>query len=140
MYVAEKQITVRYGETDQMGVVYYGNYSLYYEEGRTDAIKKLGISYKELEETGIVMPVAELNIKYIRPARYDETITVKTIIKELPSRKMRFHTEIYNADDDLINLGLTTLVFIDKAYNRVTQPPQQLLDVLQPYFANKPVS
>ncbi len=84
MYESTTQVRVRYGETDQMGYLYYGYYALYYEVGRAEAIRQLGFTYKELEDMGIVMPVAELNAKYLRPALYDNLITVKTILKELP--------------------------------------------------------
>jgi acyl-CoA thioester hydrolase len=78
MYSAETKIRVRYGETDQMGYLYYGYYALYYEVGRAEAIRELGFTYKQMEDMGIMMPVAELNAKYYRPAKYDDLITVKT--------------------------------------------------------------
>lgn len=134
MYESFTHITVRYGETDQMGQVYYGHYGLYYEIGRTEAIKQLGYSYRQMEEEGYLMPVAEFYARYIKPARYDDTITVKTIIKELPSRKMTFFTEIYNSNEELINSGYTTLLFIDKRLNRVCSPPEKLIEVLKPFF------
>jgi acyl-CoA thioester hydrolase len=134
MYESTTQVNVRYGETDQMGQVYYGNYSLYYETGRADAIKQLGYSYKQMEADGIMMPVAELHIRYILPARYDDMLTIKTIINELPSRKMTFHTEIYNQQQQLINSGYTILLFINKQYNRVSSPPQKLLELIKPFF------
>jgi acyl-CoA thioester hydrolase len=134
MYESLTNITVRYGETDQMGQVYYGNYSLYYETGRAEAIRQLGYSYKQMESEGIIMPVAELHMRYILPARYDDYLTIKTIIKEMPSRKMTFFTEIYNQEDKLINSGYTTLLFFDKKYNRVSSPPAMLTQLLKPFF------
>jgi acyl-CoA thioester hydrolase len=134
MYESITSITVRYGETDQMGQVYYGNYSLYYEIGRVEAVRQLGYSYKQMEEEGYIMPVAEMYARYIRPARYDETLTIKTIIKEMPSRKMTFYTEIYNAENQLINSGYTTLLFVDKQHNRVCSPPRKLTEALKPFF------
>jgi acyl-CoA thioester hydrolase len=128
MYESTTQVNVRYGETDQMGQVYYGNYSLYYETGRADAIKQLGYSYKQMEADGIMMPVAELHIRYILPARYDDMLTIKTIINELPSRKMTFQQQ------QLINSGYTILLFINKQYNRVSSPPQKLLELIKPFF------
>jgi len=134
MFISETQITVRYGETDQMGVVYYGNYALYYEQGRAEAVKKLGHSYKQMEADGILMPVVEMHSRYIQPALYDDELTVKTIIKELPSRKMTFYSEIYKKDK-LINTGWVSLIFLDKKNNRVTSPPLPLIVALKPYFA-----
>ena len=83
MYQHQTQIRVRYGETDQMGYLYYGNYALYYEVGRTDAIRQLGLTYKWMEQNGVALPVAECNLQYLRPAFYDELLTVNTIIKEI---------------------------------------------------------
>ena len=97
MYSATTHIRVRYGETDQMGYLYYGYYALYYEVGRAESIRELGFTYRQLEEMGIMMPVIELNSQYFRPALYDDLITVKTILKELPDGpKIRFHSELYN--------------------------------------------
>src|ERR1041384_2936714 len=97
MFTATIQIRVRYGETDQMGYMYYGNYALYYEVGRVEALRTLGVSYKEMEEQGIMLPVAELHTKYLRPALYDDLVTVKTTLKELPAHhKIQFHSELYN--------------------------------------------
>jgi acyl-CoA thioester hydrolase len=135
MYSTTTEIRVRYGETDQMGYLYYGNYALYYEVGRTDAIRKLGFTYKELEEQGVMMPVAEMQTKYIRPAYYDDLITVKTILKELPPQhKIQFHTELYNEKGELLNVGITTLAFIDAQTKRRSQMPDALRATLQPYF------
>ena len=112
MFTATTQIRVRYGETDQMGYLYYGNYALYYEVGRAEAIRQLGFTYRELEEMGTMMPVAELNSLYFRPALYDDLITVKTILKELPEgSRIQFHSELYNEAGQLLNKGVTTLVF-----------------------------
>lgn len=135
MFTAETKIRVRYGETDQMGFLYYGYYALYYEVGRAEAIRELGYTYKEMEETGIMMPVVELNAKYYRPALYDNLITVKTLIKELPvSSKIDFHSELYNEQGELLNKGTTTLVFYDSAKKMKTTMPQLLQDKLQPFF------
>ncbi|MCB0697345.1 MAG: acyl-CoA thioesterase [Chitinophagaceae bacterium] len=135
MYTAETKIRVRYGETDQMGYLYYGNYALYYEVGRAEAIRALGFTYREMEELGIMMPVAELNSKYLRPALYDDLVTVKTMLKELPhDAKIRFHSELYNEKNELLNVGLTTLVFYDPVNRVKTNMPEQLLEKLAPYF------
>lgn len=135
MYTATTQIRVRYGETDQMGYLYYGNYALYYEVGRAEAIRALGFTYRELEEMGIMMPVVELRSQYFRPALYDDLITVKTILKELPdSPKIEFHSELYNEKEQLLNKGVTTLVFYDPVKKEKTNMGQELYDRLAPFF------
>lgn len=135
MYESITQIRVRYGETDQMGFLYYGNYALYYEVGRAEAIRQLGFTYRELEEMGIMMPVVELNSQYFRPAMYDNLITVKTILKELPEgSKIKFHSELYNEKQELLNKGFTTLVFYDPQQKQKVNMPQQLMDCLAPFF------
>lgn len=135
MFISTTTIRVRYGETDQMGYLYYGNYGLYYEVGRAEAIRELGFSYRELEEQGVIMPVAELNVKYLRPAYYDDLITVKTILKELPkSFKIQFHSELYNEKNELLNVGVTTLVFIDVKTKQKAGLPEDLKKRLAPFF------
>ncbi|RAJ83541.1 acyl-CoA thioester hydrolase [Chitinophaga dinghuensis] len=135
MFISTTTIRVRYGETDQMGYLYYGNYGLYYEVGRAEAIRELGFTYRELEEQGVMMPVAELNVKYFRPAFYDNLITVKTILKELPkSSKIQFHSELYNEKGELLNVGVTTLVFIDVKTRQKSGLPQVLKERLEPFF------
>ena len=135
MYESITQIRVRYGETDQMGFLYYGNYALYYEVGRAEAIRQLGFTYRELEEMSIMMPVVELNSQYFRPAMYDNLITVKTILKELPEgSKIKFHSELYNEKQELLNRGVTTLVFYDPQQKQKVNMPQQLMDCLAPFF------
>lgn len=135
MYEHSTKVRVRYGETDQMGYLYYGNYALYYEVGRTDAIRNLGLTYKAMEAAGVALPVAECNLKYLRPAFYDEEITIKTIVKEMPSGSaIQFFTELYNEQNKLINQGVTTLVFWDIASKRKTSIPAILQERLAPYF------
>lgn len=135
MYEATTQIRVRYGETDQMGYLYYGFYALYYEVGRAEAIRQLGFTYKELEEMGIMMPVVELNAKYIRPALYDNLITVKTSLRELPEgSKIKFHSELYNEEGQILNVGVTTLVFYDPKKKEKVNLPHELAIRLAPFF------
>jgi len=134
MFESTKQIRVRYGETDRMGFVYYGNYTLYYEEARTDAMRKIGLSYKELEEQGIMLPVVNLHARFMRPAGYDEMLTVKTQLRELPNRKMKFHCEIFNEEGVLLNFSEVTLMFIKRDSMKACQPPTSLLEKLSPYF------
>ena len=131
MLISETKIRVRYGETDQMGFVYYGNYPLYYEVGRTEALRQLGTSYKKLEEEGILMPVVELKVKYIASGRYDDLLTVRTIVEEVPQTRMRFVYEIYNEAGKMINRGETTLIFLSKERNRPVRCPQWLQEVFR---------
>jgi acyl-CoA thioester hydrolase len=135
MYSATTQIRVRYGETDQMGYLYYGNYALYYEVGRAEAVRELGFTYRELEESGILMPVVELKAQYFRPALYDDLVTVKTLVKELPEGpKIDFHSELYNEAGQLLNKGITTLVFYNPKDKSKVNMPQVLKERLAPYF------
>jgi acyl-CoA thioester hydrolase len=127
----EIKIRVRYGETDQMGVVYHGNYAQYFEVGRVEWLRKFGVSYKELEASGIMLPVISLNIKYKKPARYDDLIKVKTQLVKTPSATIEFNYEIVNEENEILATGNTSLVFIDINRNRPTRCPQYLLDKLQ---------
>jgi acyl-CoA thioester hydrolase len=134
MYTSEIHVRVRYAETDQMGYVYYGNYAMYYEVGRVESLRKLGISYKELEEMGVMMPVLENHSKFIAPARYDDLLRIVTTIREKPGVRIKFEYEIFNEENKLINRGETLLVFIDKQTNRPCRPPHAMEAVLEPYF------
>lgn len=135
MFEHSCEIRVRYGETDRMGYVYYGNYTLYYEQGRTEAIKSLGLSYKQLEdELNVMMPVGDLKIKYRAAASYDDLLIVKTSVRELPTRKMIFHTEIFNEEGKLLNIGETTLIFVNAHTRKSCSAPDVLLEKLRPYF------
>src|ERR1700753_3360249 len=103
MFISETKVRVRYGETDQMNVVYHGNYAEYFEVSRNECIRQLGFTYKEMEAAGIAMPVVELHTKFLRPAHYDDLLTVKTILKELPSNhRIEFHHEVYNEEEKLL--------------------------------------
>ena len=134
MYQFETNIRVRYAETDQMGFVYYGNYATYYEVTRVEALRALGISYKILEENGILMPVLENWSKYIRPAKYDDLLTIKLFLKEMPATRITFEYEVFNEEKKLLNLGSTTLVFLDKNSGKPMPIPGVVQDVLKPYF------
>ena len=135
MYTASTQIRVRYGETDQMGYLYYGFYALYYEVGRAEAIRQLGYTYRELEEMGIMMLVVELKAQYFRPALYDDLVTVNTILKELPNYpKIHFHSELFNEKGELLNRGVTTLVFYDPKEKKKVSMPHELMVRLEPFF------
>lgn len=128
MIKSETTIRVRYGETDQMGFVYYGVYAQYYEVGRVEAMRSLGFSYKEMEESGVLMPVINLTVNYKKPALYDDEVRIVTTVKELPGVRITFHYECYNQKNELLNTGSVTLVFIDKMRNRPVAPPQWFMD------------
>lgn len=128
-------LRVRYAETDQMGYVYYGNYAQYYEVARVEMLRSLGTSYRSMEENGIMMPVLELRTKYIKPGKYDETLRIEVEIREKPAVRIRFHYALYNMQDELINLGETTLVFVDIKKNKPTAPPEDFMQRLEPYFS-----
>src|SRR5690606_626837 len=134
MYSHESHIRVRYSETDQMGYTYYGNYAAFYEVGRVEMLRSLGLTYRSFEESGIMMPVLELRSKFINHARYDDLITVSTILPELPTARIHFDYELFNEEETLINIGHTKLVFIDMESNRPCKPPRKFMELLRPYF------
>lgn len=128
------KIRVRYGETDKMGFLYYGFYSLYYEQARTEAFRSLGIIYKEMEERGIMMPVLEMKSKYIRPAGYDDLLTVKVIVKERPGTRIKTEYEIYNEKNELLNIAEVTLVFIDPKTMKPVFCPDYVMNKIENYW------
>lgn len=130
MYKHKIQVRVRYSETDKMGVVYYGNYAQYFEVGRVELMRELGVVYKELEETGIMMPVVHYEVDFKFPAKYDELITVETSIEELPSSKMIFNHTIYNEEGKLVCTGKIILVFITMEF-KPTRVPEDILNNLK---------
>ena len=135
MYTHDTKVRVRYGETDQMGYVYYGNYAEYYEVARVEMLRSLGMDYAAMESSGIMMPVLELNCKYIKPALYDQEITIRTTIEQLPGVRIHFKYELFNESGELINIGATTLVFVDMAKKRRCSPPENFMDKLSPFFS-----
>ncbi|MEN9599962.1 MAG: hypothetical protein RL596_2283 [Bacteroidota bacterium] len=135
MYEHSTTVRVRYAETDQMDIVYYGNYAQYFEVGRVECIRDLGFSYKKMEEMGVRMPVVKLEIEYLRPAHYDELLTIKTVIKELPIKhEIVFYHEVYNEKKKIITRGKVELFFIDIATNKRTHMPGDLRTTLAPFF------
>jgi acyl-CoA thioester hydrolase len=138
MYTCENTIRVRYAETDRMGYVYYGNYAAYFETGRVEALRALGLSYKEMEDKGIMLPVLTYNIKYYKPAFFDEQLTIKTTVKELPSgTRIYFHYQTWNEKGICINEGDTSHVFVKIDGGRPTTIPQDVIDKLAPFFPAK---
>jgi len=135
MYQFTTPIRVRYAETDQMGIVYYGNYAQYFEVGRVETIRSLGMSYKGLEDMGVMLPVVEMNIKYLRPAQYDDILNIQSTIKELPQKHIiEFHQEIFNESGKLITSGKVLLYFLDKETRKRVDIPNELKDRLAVYF------
>lgn len=128
MIKTETTLRVRYGETDQMGFVYYGVYAQYYEVGRVEAMRSLGFSYREMEESGVLMPVINLTINYKKPAKYDDEVRIVTSVTEMPGVRITFHYECFNQHNDLLNTGSVTLVFIDKEKNKPMQPPAWFME------------
>ena len=135
MFITETQIRIHYALTDQMGVVYHGHYAQFYEIARTEAIRQIGYTYKDIEAMGIIMPVIDIHSRFLRPAKYDDLITVKTILKELPvHHKIVFHHEIYNQADELLNTGDVTLYFMQATEMKRCEMPAELKEVLGRYF------
>ena len=122
---------VRYAETDQMGVVYHGNYAQYFEMGRVEWLRNMGVSYKWMEDNGVMLPVVSLSMDYKKPARYDDVLTVKTIFKSQTSVKIEFDYEIYNEKGELLTIGYSMLVFVNMKTGRPTLPPDYVLDRLR---------
>ncbi|WP_442794667.1 acyl-CoA thioesterase [Pelobium manganitolerans] len=135
MFSFETKIRVRYADTDQMGYMYYGNYAAVYEVARTEMLRSLGMTYRSMEEEGVMMPVLELKCKYIKPALYDDEITVKVVISEKPGVRIVFTYELFNQDGVLINLGETTLVFVNIQKNKPCLPPKNFREKIGIYFS-----
>ncbi len=135
MFIAETKIRVRYAETDQMNVVYYGNYAQYFEVGRSESIRDLGFTYKAMEALGVMMPVVEMQVKYLRPAHYDELLTVKTTLRELPTdHRIVFEHEVYNEDQKLITAGKVILYFVEVSTFKKSVMPPALRERLATFF------
>lgn len=131
----ETYLRVRYAETDQMGYCYYGNFAQYYEVGRAELIRSLGLSYRDMEKVhGVLMPVMSLNIRYVRAAKYDDRLRLVTSLRKLPDRTVVFHTDIYNEEGKLVNGGTVKLGFISSIDYQSMTAPDFLLQKLTPYF------
>src|SRR3569832_2763305 len=128
MYTTEIKIRVRYGETDRMGYAYYGNYAEYFEVARVEALRSLGFSYRKLEDEGIMLPVLSYSVKFVKPAYYDDELTIKVSIKELPAARIHFTYEVYYEKDELATLADTTLVFINRKTNKPCAAPGDFME------------
>lgn len=136
MYEHNTKVRVRYAETDRMDVVYYGNYAKYFEVGRVEALRHIGISYKDIEDMGVILPVVSLTIQYLRPARYDDLITIKTCIKKMPEKHaILFDQEVYNEAGRLLTVGQVKLYFMNKDMVNRTEMPSVLKEKLLPFFS-----
>lgn len=135
MFTHEFKKRVRYGETDQMGYLYYGHYAAYYEIGRVEMLRSLGLTYKAMEEEyGILMPVMSLQMRFVRPAHYDELLTIRTTLRRLPDRTIVFHVEIFNEGRKLVNGGSVKLCFVEARTGKTVAAPAYLLEKLRPHF------
>ena len=135
MFITETLIRVRYAETDQMNVVYYGNYAQYFEVARAESIRNLGLTYKEMEAAGVMMPVVEMQTKFLRPAHYDDLLTIKTIMRELPvDHRILFEHEVFNQEKKLLTLGKVTLYFVKIGTFERTVMPETMRILLIPFF------
>jgi acyl-CoA thioester hydrolase len=134
MITSENVIQVRYDEVDKMGYVYHGNYARYYHISRTELLRKVGICDRELESQNIILPVIEMNIRYIKPVYYDDLITIRTKLLEMPQTRMKFQHEVINQDDEIINIANSTLVFVDSNTRKPMIIPEIMLNKLEAYL------
>jgi len=136
MYTSTFKKRVRYGETDKMGYLYYGNYAQLYEIGRVEMLRELDLPYVRMEdEMQIMLPVVSVEAKFLKPAYYDEELTIKSILKEMPGKMIVIHAEIYNEKDDLIHKALVKLFFIDMKDGKRVSAPKELTDKLEQVFS-----
>ena len=134
LYRSQTSLRVRYGETDKMGYAYYGHYASYFEVARVEALRQLGITYRELEERGIMLPVLEYQVKFFKPAFYDDLLRIETIIPEVPGVRIKFNFETFNQQGVCLNKAHVTLVFIDMKRNKPCEPPPDFILKMKPYF------
>jgi acyl-CoA thioester hydrolase len=129
-------IRVRYGETDRMGFLYHGHYATYYEIGRTELMRGLGLTYREMEDSGYLMPVTDLQMKFMAPARYDELITVKTSVPRIPEVRMIVEAQLQNEQGQIINQSEVKLTFIEPGSNKILVAPEMFLQKIRHFFPN----
>jgi acyl-CoA thioester hydrolase len=135
MIYAEFQKRVRYNETDQMGYLYHGHYAHYYEIGRVEWLRSMGLSYRDMEEKhGIFMPVVSLQMRFVRPARYDDLLTIQTTLREIPEKFINFHVRIFNEEKKLVNGGTVRLCFFDRDRQQTIPAPNFLVEQIRQRF------
>lgn len=130
LYTSDVQLRVRYGETDQMGFCYYGNYAQYFEVGRVEALRELGISYKEMEEKGYLLPVSSYKVDFLHPARYDDLLTIRTKVVKLKGVRLFFEYEVVNENNQLVATAETVLVFVHNISMKPIAPPEEFVSLL----------
>lgn len=135
MINATNTVRVRYAETDPMKYVYYGNYATYLEIARVELFRSIGVSYDEIEKRGIWLPVSEFQIKYLKPGKYDEVLTIKTKVEKKPGVRIVFAYEIFNENNEKITTASTTLYFLDATRNKIISCPDWLMELMLPYFS-----
>ena len=147
MLIHDTKIRVRYGEVDQMGFLYHSHYVEYYDAARSKMLRDLGLPYTRVEKAGVMMPVLNLEIRYIKPARYDDLVTVRTILRNMPGARISFEYEVYrplgnngNGEDvmELINTAKITLAFMNSTTKRACRVPEMIVDIMKGHFANSP--
>jgi len=136
MFEHKTTVRTRYSEVDKMGYVYYGNYATYFEVGRVEAMRELGVNYRELEESGIMMPVIRYEINYKKPAFYDEVLTIVTRVRKVPLSRIMFEYETWNAKGELLNTALTELVFVDSKTMKPQPAPEVIVDAAEKYIVD----
>lgn len=134
MMTSKTSIRVRYAETDQMGFVYYGNYAQFFEVARVEMLRDWGFSYKQLEKSGVLLPVLEFNIRYFKPAVYDDVLSIETRIEQMPSARIRFDYKIFNEAEELLNEAFTTLVFVDSQTRKPRRAPAEMAAYFETHF------
>jgi acyl-CoA thioester hydrolase len=134
MFSFDYKYRVRYADVDQMGYMYYGHYARLYEIGRVESLRSLGIRYRDFEDLGFIMPVYENKSRFIQPAKYDELITIRVILKQIPKARIVFNYEILSEEGVVIHYGETTLVFVNTANNRIITCPKNIEEALKPFF------
>jgi len=137
MITSVNEIQIRYDEVDKMGYVYHGNYAKYFHISRTELLRKLGLNDKKLEDHNIILPIIEMNIKYIKPVYYDDIITITTFLLNIPDSRMKFRHEVRNINDDVINEANSTVVFVDMKTRMPMRAPEFIVDKITPYFENE---
>lgn len=130
MRTFETKLRVRYAETDRMGYCYYGNFAAFFEVARVEALRELGVTYKDLEDTGVILPVLEYQIKYFKPALYDEMLRIETVIEEVKGARIYFSYQTFNEGNEVLNSATTTLVFVDAESKRPMNPPEDLQQLI----------
>ena len=134
MYISKSTIRVKYADVDAMGVVYHGNYAQFFEAGRAEAFRNLGYTYKNFEADGFSLPVVEMKTRFLKPAKYDDLITITTIIKTFPSRKLTIFTELYNELSELITNAEISFIFVKSTNMSLISAPEKFKAILLPFF------